>query len=74
MNIERVRERLKKHEAVIPWMYQDTTEHVTVGCGRCLETVEEAKSLTFVDRGVSKNSNRFRSCGLPGLLRRASLL
>jgi hypothetical protein len=50
MNIERGRERLKRHEAVIPWMYLDTTEHVTVGCGRCLETAEEAKSLPFVDR------------------------
>ena len=50
MNIERVRERLKKHEAVIPWMYLDTTGHVTVACGRCLETVAEAKTLPFVDR------------------------
>jgi len=50
MNIERVRERLKRHEAVIPWMYLDTTGHVTVACGRCLETVAEAKTLPFVDR------------------------
>jgi hypothetical protein len=49
MNIERVRERLKKHEAVIPWTYLDTTGHVTVECDLCLETVAEAKTLPFAD-------------------------
>ncbi len=52
MNTERVRERLKMHEGVVPWMYLDTTGHVTVACGRCLETAAEAKTLAFVDRST----------------------
>ncbi len=52
MNTERVRERLKRHDGAIPWMYLDTTGHVTVACGRCLETAAEAKTLAFVDRST----------------------
>jgi GH24 family phage-related lysozyme (muramidase) len=31
-------------------MYLDTTGHVTVGCGRCLETMAAGKTLPFVNR------------------------
>ena len=50
MDQKTVRDHFAKWEGNASYMYLDSTDHVTVGIGHLLATVDDAKSLSFIYR------------------------
>jgi GH24 family phage-related lysozyme (muramidase) len=52
--MEKIRQQLLKHEDIVPWMYLDTTGHVTVGVGTYLKNAGLATNLPFYHEKTGK--------------------